>query len=178
MNDPFVSLTEEVVRLRRCLNDLVGFTAVSDATTSSEPSEILGLVLDALLRRLRPAFLLVRLIDPEGALFPACFARSSASEPTFPESDPRLRKIEADMIGNPDPENVYLFAASMAYCGQKDAAMRMLKSAVAHKYCAYQALQQDSLLAPLRNLPEWPALLESAKQCHETFLSERNQPQH
>jgi TolB-like protein len=117
-------------------------------------------------------------VDPEAVLYKACFARASTSEPAFAASDPALRKVEADMIGNPDPENVYLFAASMTYCGEKDAAVRMLKSAIAHKYCAYEALRKDPLLAPLRNLPEWPELLTAAKQCHESFLAERSQPQH
>ena len=116
--------------------------------------------------------------DPEGALYKACFARSSTSEATFPESDPVLRKTESVMISNPDPENVYLFAADMSYCGEKDSAVRMLKKAIAHNYCSYETLQKDPLLNPLHNRPEWPELLAAGKQCQDKFLTERNQPQH
>ena len=69
MNEPLVSLTEEVTRLRRCLDDVVGLIALSDATTSSEPAEIVSTVLVGLFGRLRPAFVFVRFTDREGAPF-------------------------------------------------------------------------------------------------------------
>ena len=114
---------------------------------------------------------------PMAELYTPCFARSSTSQPTFPDSDPLLHKIESGMASNPDPENVYLFATDMAYCGQKAAALRLLKASITNNYCAYEALQKDSLLEPLRNSSEWPALLAAAKQCQDKFLAERNQPQ-
>jgi serine/threonine protein kinase/tetratricopeptide (TPR) repeat protein len=114
--------------------------------------------------------------DPQATLYKACFARASASAPTYPQTDRTLREIETAFAANPDPENRYLFATDMAYCGEKDEALSLLKSAVANKYCAYEALQKDSLLDPLRNLPEFPDLLSTAKKCQDEFLAERNQP--
>jgi len=63
---PGDSADEEVARLRGCLNDLVGMTALPALWTGGEPSQIAGTLLDALLQTLRLAFALIRLIDPDG----------------------------------------------------------------------------------------------------------------
>lgn len=63
---PGESADEEVTRLRGCLNDLVGMTALPALWTGGEPSQIAGTMLDALLETLRLAFALIRLIDPDG----------------------------------------------------------------------------------------------------------------
>ena len=67
------------------------------------------------------------------------------------------------MMANPDPENRYLAATFLAACGQKDAALRLLKSAIDGKYCAHQALQKDPMLATLRSGSEYTQLLSAAE---------------
>ena len=62
----------------------------------------------------------------------------------------------------------------MAYCGQKDAALRLLKSAIEQNYCAYTALQNDPLLVKFRGTPEFSELLSTAKQCQNRFLAQRD----
>jgi len=66
----------------------------------------------------------------------------------------------------------------MAYCGQKDAALRLLKSAVEHNYCAYNTLQSDPLLVKLRGTPEFSELPSAAKECQNRFLAQRDQSPH
>ena len=68
--------------------------------------------------------------------------------------------------------------AVMAYCGQKDAALRLLKSAVEHNYCAHDALRSDPLLVKLRGTPEFSELLSAAKECQNRFLAQRDQSPH
>jgi hypothetical protein len=89
-----------------------------------------------------------------------------------------IRDLEPSFVGNPDPENRYLFATDVAFCGQKDLALRLLKSAIDGKYCAYAALQKDPILAPLRSTPAFAQLLGDAKRCQDNFLAERNQVSH
>src|SRR5262245_49555803 len=55
---------EEAERLRRCLNDLVSITALPALSAGRETSEIVGTLLDALLRTLRLAFVVARVNDP------------------------------------------------------------------------------------------------------------------
>ena len=56
--------------------------------------------------------------------------------------------------------------------------MRLLKSAIDGRYCSYQGLQKDPLLASLRGTPEYAQLLEAAKKCQDDFLAERAQGSH
>ena len=76
-------------------------------------------------------------------------------------------------LADPDPENRYWDGSLMAFCGQKDIALRLLKSAVEGHYCAYTALQKDPLIATLRDDPEFRQLLSAAKECQNNFLAER-----
>jgi hypothetical protein len=87
----------------------------------------------------------------------------------------RATKVEAAALAGVDVEPLYSVGALLAYCGQKDAALRSLKHAVEKNYCAYTALQTDPLLAKLRGTLEFSELLSSAKQCQNKFLAERSQ---
>ncbi len=85
------------------------------------------------------------------------------------------RKVETAALAGVDGEPRYVFGALLSYCGQKDAALRLLKSAIEHNYCACQTLQSDPLLVKLRGTPEFNTLLSAAKDCQSRFLAERNQ---
>ena len=83
--------------------------------------------------------------------------------------------VETSVLANTDPEYRYIQGAILAYCGQKDAALRLLKSALKQNYCAYPALQTDPLLVKLRGTPEFGELLTAAKGCQNRFLAQQNQ---
>ena len=69
--------------------------------------------------------------------------------------------------------------ATLAFWGQKDLALSLLKSSiVAGHYCAYDGLRNDSAFATLRGTPELTQLLSAAKQCQSDFLSERSPAAH
>ena len=53
--------------------------------------------------------------------------------------------------------------------------MRLVRSAIEGRYCAYAALQTDPLMASLRSAPEFAQLLAAAKDCQNNFLVERAQ---
>jgi C4-dicarboxylate-specific signal transduction histidine kinase len=57
---------DEAARLRRCLNDLVSIMALPALWAGSEPRQIVGTMLDALVKMLRLTFAFVRLNDPNG----------------------------------------------------------------------------------------------------------------
>jgi tetratricopeptide (TPR) repeat protein len=77
-----------------------------------------------------------------------------------------------------DPELLYYGGSLLAYCGEKESALRVLKSAVEKDYCVYSALQSSLLLAKLRTTPEFSSLLSAAHQCRDKFLAERTQGPH
>jgi hypothetical protein len=64
-----------------------------------------------------------------------------------------------------DPELLYHQGAILAYCGKKEAAMHLLKTAITHNYCAYSQLLSDPLLAKVRPTPEFDQVLTAAHDC-------------
>ncbi len=106
-----------------------------------------------------------------------CINHAASGQPPSPEFIRTVHEQEPRMLAVPDPEVRYVFAGDMAICGANDVALRLLKSSVKGKYCAFEALQRDPILAPLRSSPEFPQLLSAAKQCRDSFLAERNQAQ-
>ena len=83
------------------------------------------------------------------------------------------RELEPSRASNPDPENRYITAGDMAFCGEKEIALRLLKSAIEGHYCSYEALQNDPSLASIRSTAEYSQLLSAGKSCQDNFLSER-----
>jgi hypothetical protein len=92
--------------------------------------------------------------------------------------DRTVQKVEAAALAGVDAEPRYTYGALLSYCGQKDAAVRLLRSAIQQNYCAYAALQTDPLLVRLRGTPEFNELLSVAKQCQNSFLAQRDQSPH
>jgi hypothetical protein len=106
----------------------------------------------------------------ERDLFLACLDPSQASE-----LDRIVQKAESATLNETDSEAHYMVGRLLAYCGQKDAALRLLKSAIEQNYCAYTALQTDPLLAKLHGTPDMSELLSEAKQCQNKFLAQQGQ---
>jgi hypothetical protein len=92
--------------------------------------------------------------------------------------DEATQKIEAAALAGVDAEPRYLFGAMLSYCGQKDAALRLLRSAIGQNYCAYAALKSDPWLVKFRGTPEFSELLSAAKECQNKFLAQRDQSPH
>jgi serine/threonine protein kinase len=100
--------------------------------------------------------------------------QSCVDPPHSSQCDKAAQTIEATALEGSDIEPLYSAGALLSYCEQKDAALRLLKKAVAQNYCAYTALQTDPLLVKLRGTPEFSELLSAAKQCQDNFLAQRS----
>ncbi|MBZ5536711.1 MAG: protein kinase [Acidobacteriia bacterium] len=72
-----------------------------------------------------------------------------------------------------DPEENYFAAAHLAYCGQTDAALAMLKRAIQGKYCSYPAIDSDPFFSNLRSKPEFAEIRSAAIACQNKFLVQR-----
>jgi len=86
-----------------------------------------------------------------------------------PDIDRIVQDTENSTMLELDPEQWYRIGATMAYCGQKDAALRLLKAAVQQNYCAYSPLLEDPLLAALRKDTEFNQVLTAAGNCQESL---------
>jgi len=100
-------------------------------------------------------------------LLKACLQRQPP-----PELDGIMRKAETEALATTDPESQYFVSRGLAFCGNENAAVRLLKSAVEHNYCAYSALQSDPSFAKLRGIAAFSQLVSSAKACQERFLAQ------
>ena len=71
----------------------------------------------------------------------------------------------------PDPELLYYQGSILSFCGKKDAAFRLLKTAVELNYCAYSNLLSDPLLRNLHSDRRFDELLTAAHACQQAVLS-------
>jgi serine/threonine protein kinase len=77
-----------------------------------------------------------------------------------------------------DPEMRYYQASILAFCGQREMAIALLRSAIEQNYCASSALQADPLWAKVRGTPEFAELQSLANQCQERFLAALTPSEH
>ena len=89
------------------------------------------------------------------------------------DMDRIVREAETSTMTEPDPEQWYLMGALMAYCGQKDPALRLLKAAVQQNYCSYSALLEDPLLKDLRKDTAFNQVLTAGSNCQEALKEGR-----
>jgi serine/threonine protein kinase len=85
-------------------------------------------------------------------------------------------KTETAVLAETDPETRYYQGAVLAYCGETDEAIRLIRSAIAQNYCAVSALQSDPLLATLRRKASFGELLKAGQQCQTKVLESVKQP--
>ncbi len=103
-------------------------------------------------------------------LMAACVAQQRPAD-----IDRIVRETESSVMMEPDPEAWYHVGALMAYCGQKEPALRLLKAAVQQNYCAHSALLDDPLLKDLRKETAFSDVLTAASGCQQTLKEGRGQ---
>jgi len=84
-----------------------------------------------------------------------------------------VRENEASVMMEPDAENWYHVGALMAYCGQKEPSLRLLKAAVQQNYCAHSALLDDPLLKDLRKETAFNEVLTASSNCQAVLKEGR-----
>ena len=104
--------------------------------------------------------------------------RVCLENPSSPDVARLAREVVATRLTDPDPEPRYIVGGDLLFCGQKEAALQLLRSSIAGHFCAYAGLQNDSIWTKLRGTPEFAELLRAAKQCHDDFLAQRSQAVH
>jgi tetratricopeptide (TPR) repeat protein len=88
---------------------------------------------------------------------------------------PLVNETVKNLIADRDSEPRYWFASLFASCGQKDAALRLLRSAVEQGYYQYPAMDRDPLFASVRDDPEFHRIRELALNKQKEFLDWRRQ---
>jgi serine/threonine protein kinase/tetratricopeptide (TPR) repeat protein len=115
---------------------------------------------------------------PDSAFFHTRALEACYSTPRPPGAEQLFERAQKELFAYRDPEPKYGQAGSFNYCLGNDFTARLLKSAIDGGFCAYEYLQRDTAMAEFRKSPEYPAVLDKAKQCRDRFLAERDRPQH
>jgi tetratricopeptide (TPR) repeat protein len=89
------------------------------------------------------------------------------------ELEALAQELERDMENARDSEQIYWTAADLSFGNQGQPALRLLRRAVEHNYCAYPVMDRDPSLAAVRRLPEYPALRGAGIACQQRFLAHR-----
>jgi DNA-binding winged helix-turn-helix (wHTH) protein/TolB-like protein len=89
------------------------------------------------------------------------------------EPEAELRTLASEVEIDDDPEVDYLFAGHLAFCGQTDAALRMLKVTVDRNYCSFPAMDKDPFFDGLRANAQFQKLRQAGIACHRDFVSNR-----
>ncbi|MDP9263517.1 MAG: protein kinase [Acidobacteriota bacterium] len=84
-----------------------------------------------------------------------------------------VQKVEPALLAEADPEWKYYQGSILAYCGQRDLAMRLLLGAVAQNYCASEALDADPLLSRLREDQRFAEVKQASQACVAQFQQAR-----
>jgi hypothetical protein len=69
-----------------------------------------------------------------------------------------------------DGEMVYKMAQVYAQLGDQESSLRLLRRSIELIFYPYSYFLQDPLLEPVRMEPQYPAVIELARQRHEAFL--------
>lgn len=93
------------------------------------------------------------------------------------KSEKEIAALAGAIRPDPDPEMNYSFAAHLAYCGQTNAAFRLLKLSIEGNHCSYPEMDTDPLLANLRSNPEFAEIRAAGFACQKAFLAERRRMQ-
>jgi eukaryotic-like serine/threonine-protein kinase len=130
-------------------------------------------------RRRREAELLLRANKPEEAArvyrempFPS-FADLILKTGSQTERDRAAQSLMERAFADRDPENRYVAAVFLAYCGYRDAALRLLRRAVEDNYLCATAMDRNPIFDSIRKEPEFAAIREESLRREKEFVARR-----
>jgi tetratricopeptide (TPR) repeat protein len=131
------------------------------------------------------AVILMRQGRPEEAV--EIFRESNASLSPILEAFVEGRPADPEVVqqvfefnmGRRDSEQQNWAGNLLAYLGEHQAGLQLIRKGIDSGYCAYPSLETDPLLAGLRSDPEladaWTEAVAAGKACHEEFLAATDQ---
>jgi hypothetical protein len=106
--------------------------------------------------------------DPFVAWLRGCLTRRP---PTAASPLPAVFDQVIDQIRDSEPK--YTLAGFLAFCGEREAALKTLRKGVEQNFCAYPAIDKDPLFDSIRRTPEFAAIRKMGIACQERFLAHR-----
>ncbi len=98
----------------------------------------------------------------------ACLARRPPSA-----AAPLSAEIREQILAIPDSEPKYSISSVLAFCGDRENALGILRNAVESNFCGHPAMDRDPLFASIRNTPEFAEIRRAGIACQQRFLTHR-----
>jgi len=89
------------------------------------------------------------------------------------DRDRAAQTLAERTFGERDSENHYVMATLLAYSGYRDAALRLLRSAVEANYLCVPAMDRNTMFDSIRKDPEFAAIREEALRRQKEFVARR-----
>lgn len=85
----------------------------------------------------------------------------------------QVAEMARDLKPAADPEVNYFSAAHLAYVGNREAALAMLKRSIDGGYCSFPAAKSDPMFLILRDTPQFASVEAAGMTCQGRFQKER-----
>ncbi len=99
----------------------------------------------------------------------SCLERRPPSAPA-----PLSASLRQELLEIRDSEPKFTIAGVVAFCGDRESALQILRRGVEQNFCGYPRIDTDPLLANLRSMPEFAEIRKMAIACQERFVAHRN----
>ena len=108
-----------------------------------------------------------------GGILQSCLAPGAPTD--MAQLDAVVQDATPELLRQRDPEFNYLQGSVLAFCGEREAAVSLLRKAIGRNYCAGEALAEDPLLQKLRLYPQFEQLRAASQECLKRFLAASGQ---
>ncbi|HMA18933.1 MAG TPA: hypothetical protein VKS03_10890, partial [Thermoanaerobaculia bacterium] len=98
-----------------------------------------------------------------------CLERRPPSSPA-----PLSESLKREILEIRDSEPKFTIAGFVAFCGDRESALQILRRSVEENFCGYPRIDTDPLLASLRSMREFTEIRKMAIACQERFVAHRN----
>jgi serine/threonine protein kinase len=83
------------------------------------------------------------------------------------------RDFREEILSGRDSEPKYSVASRIAFCGERETALQMLRKAVEENYCGYPAMDRDPFFESIRKTPAFAEIRRAGIACQQRFLAHR-----
>jgi len=84
-----------------------------------------------------------------------------------------IAALAREVSAAPDPEVNYFSAAHLAFAGQPEAALAMLKRTIEDGYCSVPAIDSDAMFTGVRGMAAFVEVRAAGMECQKQFRTER-----
>jgi TolB-like protein/Tfp pilus assembly protein PilF len=106
--------------------------------------------------------------NPVGDWYRGCLARRPPSA-----GSPLPAGVREAILKISDSEPKYSLSGMIAFCGDRESALQILRKGVEQNFCGFPAMDRDPQFAGIRGTPEFAEIRKMGIACQQRFLAHR-----